>query len=332
MHYSTNTEQHSIQSRILMKILSLCIYLERKSIQHKIQHTGVRWGVVGGWRVVVRKYILWLWVCCVAERAHGAWSSPPRGVREAADMPEQLWHPVPQIHHLHWRRGALWLGGLGVHWAAEDQEGTQPAAEAVRPVQQRHWCCARLLRHLLVRSGHRQDHGRAAGVPEQVLLSVAWALHAFLGKLFRVLRHWACVFPHKFWIWPPVGAVLTGGIHSNLTRFMGTSNFRCFTRYDKYIYRKQNQQSVRRTSCYFVWPILFTKKLYSEREREWERECVCVCVCVCVLCIGGSRVFASTALVVAWVAMCLTSYSDYLTGFCEPHLPAYRRHTCLKNA
>ena len=57
------------------------------------------------------------------------------------------------------------------------------------------------------------------------------------------------------------------------------------------------------------------------------RECVCVCVCVrvracvherecvCVSALGeeGSWVFASTALVVAWTAMYLTSYSDYLT-------------------
>ena len=57
---------------------------------------------------------------------------------------------------------------------------------------------------------------------------------------------------------------------------------------------------------------------------------VCVCVYVCVL--GGewNRVFASTALVVVWMAMYLTSYSDYLTGFHEPLCLPYGCHTDLK--
>ena len=62
--------------------------------------------------------------------------------------------------------------------------------------------------------------------------------------------------------------------------------------------------------------------------------CVCVwhvCVCVCVLGREGSWVFASTALVVVWTAMYLTSYSDYLTGFHEPPSPPYRCHTSFKN-
>ena len=63
--------------------------------------------------------------------------------------------------------------------------------------------------------------------------------------------------------------------------------------------------------------------------------CVCahafVCVCVCVLGRGLSWVFASTVLVVLWITVCLTSYSDYLTSFCEPLLPPYRCHTSLKN-
>ena len=57
--------------------------------------------------------------------------------------------------------------------------------------------------------------------------------------------------------------------------------------------------------------------------------CVCVCVCVrahtmhvraCVLDREGSKVFASTALVVLVVrtAMYLTIYNDYLTSLCEP--------------
>ena len=40
--------------------------------------------------------------------------------------------------------------------------------------------------------------------------------------------------------------------------------------------------------------------------------------------------FSSTALVVARVAVHLTSYNDFLTGFCEPLSPPYRRHTGLK--
>ena len=63
------------------------------------------------------------------------------------------------------------------------------------------------------------------------------------------------------------------------------------------------------------------------RERA-----VIVCVCVCVLGREGSWVFAGTALVlvVVWMAMCLTSYTDYLTGFHEPFLPPYRCHTSFK--
>ena len=45
--------------------------------------------------------------------------------------------------------------------------------------------------------------------------------------------------------------------------------------------------------------------------------------CVCVLDWAGSWVFASTALLVAWTAMYLTSYSDYLTCFHDPLLPPY---------
>ena len=51
--------------------------------------------------------------------------------------------------------------------------------------------------------------------------------------------------------------------------------------------------------------------------------CVNVCVCVCVFGVKGSCVFASTVLVAVWMAVYLTSYSDYLTGFREPLLPPY---------
>ena len=65
---------------------------------------------------------------------------------------------------------------------------------------------------------------------------------------------------------------------------------------------------------------------------EWVRERVCVsewvrvCVHVCVKGVEGTRVFASPALVVVAVCMAvhLTSYSDYLTSFCEPLSPPYR--------
>ena len=45
---------------------------------------------------------------------------------------------------------------------------------------------------------------------------------------------------------------------------------------------------------------------------------LCVCVCVCVLDWEGSRVVASTALVVVWTAVYLIGYTDCLTGFREP--------------
>ena len=61
--------------------------------------------------------------------------------------------------------------------------------------------------------------------------------------------------------------------------------------------------------------------------------CVCVFVCACMHALGeeGSWMFACTALVVAWMVMYLTSYSDYLTGFNEPLLPPYKCHAGLKN-
>ena len=41
--------------------------------------------------------------------------------------------------------------------------------------------------------------------------------------------------------------------------------------------------------------------------------CVCVCACVCVHVLGGegSWVFASTALVVVWTAMCVSGHNLY---------------------
>ena len=65
--------------------------------------------------------------------------------------------------------------------------------------------------------------------------------------------------------------------------------------------------------------------------------CVCVCVCVCVracmhVCVycyytvlGGDRswVFANTVLVVVYMAVHLTSYSNYLTSFHELLSSAY---------
>ena len=59
---------------------------------------------------------------------------------------------------------------------------------------------------------------------------------------------------------------------------------------------------------------------------------MCVCVRECVLDREGSWVVASTALAVAWMAMYLTSYSDYLTDFCEQLSPPYKCGTGLENA
>ena len=76
------------------------------------------------------------------------------------------------------------------------------------------------------------------------------------------------------------------------------------------IYQKQNHQSVRCTSCYFVWLVLKKyRKLNTVRKCMWY-VCVCVCVsecmcmCVCVFGREGSLVFASTALGSAVVVLC----------------------------
>ena len=51
---------------------------------------------------------------------------------------------------------------------------------------------------------------------------------------------------------------------------------------------------------------------------------------MCVLDGEGSWVFAaSTALVVVWMAVHLTGYSDFLDGFCEPLSPPFWCHTGL---
>ena len=51
---------------------------------------------------------------------------------------------------------------------------------------------------------------------------------------------------------------------------------------------------------------------------------VCVHVYVCVLDLWGRNwMFASTALVVVFMTMYLTGYSNYLTGFHEPLLLPY---------
>ena len=56
-------------------------------------------------------------------------------------------------------------------------------------------------------------------------------------------------------------------------------------------------------------------------DNGLNRECMCACMHVCVL--GGewNRVFASTVPVVVWMAMYLTIYSDYVTGFHTPLSP-----------
>ena len=53
--------------------------------------------------------------------------------------------------------------------------------------------------------------------------------------------------------------------------------------------------------------------------------------CVCVFLAGKGAGHLLIQVVVAWTAMYLTSYSDYLTGFCEPSSQPYRCHTSLEN-
>ena len=59
------------------------------------------------------------------------------------------------------------------------------------------------------------------------------------------------------------------------------------------------------------------------------RVCVCVRTCMRVLGGEGSWVFAGTALIVVWMAMYLTCYSNYQNS--APFLPHYGGHTSLKN-
>ena len=81
--------------------------------------------------------------------------------------------------------------------------------------------------------------------------------------------------------------------------------------------------------------ILFDRFSVKNNKKLWEWESVCgmlcvvawVCVCVCVLDHERSRLFASRAVAgVVWMTMQhMTSYIDYLTSFCEPLSPPYRR-------
>ena len=94
-----------------------------------------------------------------------------------------------------------------------------------------------------------------------------------------------------------------------------------------------------------MYSLLFCLTVQKQQQHQAERGRVCACICVyvcvracvcvcahaCVLDGEVSWVFASTALTVVQMAMCLTSYNDCLTGFCEPLLPLYRCHTGLKN-
>ena len=54
--------------------------------------------------------------------------------------------------------------------------------------------------------------------------------------------------------------------------------------------------------------------------------CVCVCVCVCSRCKmekGAGCLPVPPALEVVWMAMHMTSYSDYQTGFRESVWPLF---------
>ena len=57
-----------------------------------------------------------------------------------------------------------------------------------------------------------------------------------------------------------------------------------------------------------------------------------MCAHICVPDREGSWVFATTSLVVLWIAMQLAAYSDYLTTFYEPLLALLRCHASLKDA
>ena len=73
---------------------------------------------------------------------------------------------------------------------------------------------------------------------------------------------------------------------------------------------------------------------FSNTERMLVACYICI-MCMCVSCVfldgEGSRVFASSALVVTWLTTYLTCYSHRLTSFCEPLSPPHTCHTGLKN-
>ena len=74
------------------------------------------------------------------------------------------------------------------------------------------------------------------------------------------------------------------------------------------IYQGKNQQIVRWTGCYFVWPVLQKRKNKQKTERERAcivcYLCVCVCVCVCVLGVGWG-VVCVRACVCVCVCVCV---------------------------
>ena len=119
---------------------------------------------------------------------------------------------------------------------------------------------------------------------------------------------------------------------------------------DEPIPRDPNTERFKRTLIYYDTEIQYAHFRGNPLRQATKRHlnnsypvkiCVCVCVCVCVrvcvracMCVldrDGSWVFASKALEVVWTAVYLTSYSDYLTSYCEPLSPSYSCHTSLKN-
>lgn len=83
-------------------------------------------------------------------------------------LSESIWQSVQEVHHLHRRRGAVWTSCYPASSAAGHQKTACLAAEAVRPLQQRHRNSQWLLRHSLGRHQHWKSQQWAARHSDQV--------------------------------------------------------------------------------------------------------------------------------------------------------------------
>ena len=101
------------------------------------------------------------------------------------------------------------------------------------------------------------------------------------------------------------------------------------------LYQQKNQQLVRLSVVIlFDW---FSKTKAKVLKCSTARECV---LCVCMLDKEGRTLGVSSIaivlyniyiyIVVVWMAMCLTGYSDYLTGYSETLSTSYICDTGLK--